>query len=80
MKFLVTDIEFHFDKDEGNTICNSELDTFFIASESDRQEVRDRHLGVWEADDDNDLLDEITASSGWEIKNIYYEIQLKWMN
>tara|TARA_B100000530_G_scaffold277821_1_gene190970 strand:- start:843 stop:1076 length:234 start_codon:yes stop_codon:yes gene_type:complete len=77
MKFLVTDIEFHFDKDEGNTICNSELDTFFIASESDRQEVRDRHLGVWEADDDNDLLDEITASSGWEIKNIYYEIQLK---
>ena len=77
MKFLVTDIEFHFDKDEGNTICNSELDTFFIASESDRQEGRDRHLGVWEADDDNDLLDEITASSGWEIKNIYYEIQLK---
>jgi len=77
MKFLVTDIEFDFDDDEGNTICNSELDTFFIASESDRQEVRDRHLGVWEADDDNDLLDEITASSGWEIKNIYYEIQLK---
>ncbi|MBJ03618.1 MAG: hypothetical protein CMB65_02840 [Euryarchaeota archaeon] len=77
MKFLVTDIEFHFDKDEGDTICNSELDTFFIASELDRQEVRDRHLGVWEADDDNDLLDEITASSGWEIKNIYYEIQLK---
>tara|TARA_Y100000992_G_scaffold286631_1_gene238710 strand:- start:646 stop:879 length:234 start_codon:yes stop_codon:yes gene_type:complete len=77
MKFLVTDIEFDFDDDEANTICNSELDTFFIASESDRQEVRDRHLGVWEADDDNDLLDEITASSGWEIKNIYYEIQLK---
>ena len=77
MKFLVTDIEFHFDKDEGNTICNSELDTFFIASESVREDVRDRHLGVWEADDDNDLLDEITASSGWEIKNIYYEIQLK---
>ena len=58
MKFLVTDIEFHFDKDEGD-------------------EVRDSHLGVWEADDDNDLLDEITASSGWDIKNIYYEIQLK---
>tara|TARA_Y100000996_G_scaffold339807_1_gene276820 strand:- start:1624 stop:1857 length:234 start_codon:yes stop_codon:yes gene_type:complete len=77
MKFLVTDIEFDFDDDEANTICNSELDTFFIASESDREEVRDRHLGVWEADDDNDLLDEITASSGWEIKNIYYEIQLK---
>ena len=77
MKFNVTDIEFHFDKDEGDTICNSELDTFFIASESVREDVRDRHLGVWEADDDNDLLDEITASSGWEIKNIYYDIQLK---
>ncbi|MBG46629.1 MAG: hypothetical protein CMB76_08975 [Euryarchaeota archaeon] len=77
MKFLVTDIEFHFDKDEGDSVCNQDLDTFFIAQESVRQEVRDSHLGVWEADDDNDLLDEITASSGWDIKNIYYEIQLK---
>ena len=77
MKFLVTDIEFHFDEDEGDSVCNQDLDTFFIAQESVREEVRDAHLGVWEADDDNDLLDEITASSGWDIKNIYYEIQLK---
>ena len=25
----------------------------------------------------DDMIDEITAASGWLIKNIYYEIQLK---
>ena len=39
--------------------------------------VRDLALGVYEADDDNDLLDEITATTGYDIVNIYYEGQLK---
>ena len=39
MNFNVTDIVFDFDDDEANTICNSDLDTFFIASESVRREV-----------------------------------------
>ena len=42
-----------------------------------RKEVTDEHLGVWEADDEDDLIEEITASSGWCIKSINYEIQLK---
>ena len=77
MKYNVTEIEFDFDDDEANTVCNSDLDTFFIASEVDRKEVTDRHLGVWEADDEDDLIEEITAAAGWCIKSIDYDIQLK---
>ena len=39
--------------------------------------VRDLALGVWEADDENDLIEEVTAASGWCIKSIDYEVQLK---
>jgi hypothetical protein len=76
-KFNVTDIEFDFDDDEANTVCNSDLDTFFIASEVDRKEVTERHLGVWEADSEEDLIEEITAAAGWCIKSIDYDIQLE---
>ena len=77
MMYDVTDIEFDFDDDEANTVCNSDLDTFFIASEVDRKEVTEEHLGVWEADDEDDLIEEITAASGWCIKSIDYDIQLE---
>ena len=63
MKFNVTDIE--FDYKESKLTFDEEI------------EIRDLALGVYEADDDNDLLDEITASCGYEIENIYYEVQLK---
>ena len=65
MQFLVTDIEFDFDNDDADTVCNSELDVFFIASNFDRKEITERHLGVWEADNEEDLIEEITCSSGW---------------
>ena len=52
MNYNVTSIEFDFDDDYADTVCNSDLDTFFIASEVDRKEVTERHLGVWEADDE----------------------------
>ena len=77
MLFYVNDIEFDFDDDEANTVCNSDLDTFFIASNSVRREVVEENLGVWEADNEEDLIEEITCSSGWLVKNIHYEIQLK---
>jgi len=77
MLFYVNDIEFDFDDDYDETICNSDLDTFFIASNVDRKEVTERHLGVWEADSEEDLIEEITAASGWCIKSIDYEHQLK---
>ena len=72
MKFLVTDIEFDFDDDypediRGNTehICNNDLETYFIASNWDRQEIIDAHLGEWEADDEEYLIEEVTCASGW---------------
>ncbi len=77
MKYNVTDIVFDFDDDEANTVCNSDLETFFIASESVRREVVEDHLGVWEADNEDDLIEEITAAAGWCIKSIDYDIQLK---
>ena len=68
LKYNVTDIEFDFDDDycEGSKLTYDEE----IA-------IRDSALGVWEADDENDMIDEITAVTGWLIKNIYFEIQLK---
>jgi hypothetical protein len=77
MKYNVTDIEFDFDDDEANTVCNSDLDTFFIASNYVRREVVEENLGVWEADSEDDLIEEITAAAGWCIKSIDYDIQLK---
>ena len=77
MNYNVTDIEFDFDDDEANTVCNSDLDTFFIASNYVRREVVEEHLGVWEADNEDDLIEEITAAAGWCIKSIDYDIQLK---
>ncbi len=66
--YNVTDIEFDFDDDycEGSKLTYDEE----IA-------IRDSALGVWEADDEDDMIDEITAVTGWLIKNIYFEIQLK---
>ena len=40
-------------------------------------EVIDANLGVWEADDEDDLIEEITCASGWCIKSIDYEVQFK---
>ena len=46
MQFYVSDIEFDFDDDEANTVCNSDLDTFFIASNTSRKEVTERQLTI----------------------------------
>ena len=69
MKFLVTDIEFDFD--DGNDGESYSL------TYDEQIEIRDKNLGVWEADNEDDLIEEITTASGWCIKSIDYEIQLK---
>ena len=63
MIFNVTDIEFDF-KDSKLTFAEE------IA-------LRDLALGVYEADNDDDLMDTITAETGYEVVNIYYEVQSK---
>ena len=68
MKFNVREVEFDFDDDYAE---ESKL-TF-----EEEIELRDLALGVWDADDEDDLIEEITAASGWCIKSIDYDIQLK---
>ena len=68
MKFNVTEVEFDFDDDYAE---ESKL-TF-----DEEIEIRDLALGVWEADDEDDLLEEVTAATGWLIESIDYDIQLK---
>ena len=68
MKYNVTDIEFDFDDDYAE---ESKL-TF-----DEEIEIRDLALGVWDADDEDDLIEEVTTACGWCIKSIDYNIQLK---
>ena len=68
MKFNVTEVEFDFDDDyaeESKLTFNEEI------------EIRDLALGVWDADDEDDLIEEGTTACGWCIKSIDYNIQLK---
>ena len=68
MKFYVSDIEFDF---------NDDLDPIYSLPSEDQQLIINDNLGVWDADDEDDLIEEITANAGWCIKSIDYEIQLK---
>ena len=69
MKFNVSEIEFDFD--------DSEFEPEFKLSQTERDAITLDNLGIWEADDEDDLVEEITGSSGWCIKKIDYEVQLK---
>ena len=64
MQFQVTQIEFDFDSDI--------LDTEEMTDE-DCQEIIDETIGtIWEADDGDDLIEEITCATGWCINSIDY--------
>ena len=71
MKFLVTQCEFDlnddYDMSKDDRLNLNELQI----------ELEDSTVGVWEADDEDDLIEEITTASGWCVKSIDYEIQLK---
>ena len=68
MQFLVTDIKFDF---------NDDLDPIYSIPKEDQQLIINDDIGVWEADDEDDLVEEITANAGWCILSLDYEIQLK---
>ena len=65
MQFYVNDIQFDFEDSQGELPYNEQI------------ELTNSNLGVWEADSEEDLIEEITAASGWCIKSIDYEHQLK---
>ena len=63
MKFIVNDIQFDFSGSDDVTM-NEKID------------ITDDSLGLWDADDEDDLIEEITTATGWCISSINYEIQL----
>tara|TARA_B100000427_G_C15482074_1_gene583515 strand:- start:1386 stop:1607 length:222 start_codon:yes stop_codon:yes gene_type:complete len=71
MKFLVTNIAYDFN--DGN----SNLSDDYRISLEEMQQITEDTLGAWDADDEDDLIEEITTASGWCIRSIDYEIQLK---
>ena len=65
MQFYVNEIQFDFEDSQG------ELEKW------EQDQIIKNNIGVWEADSEDDLIEEITAASGWCIKSIDYEHQLK---
>ena len=65
MIFQVTKIEFDFAGDN-------------LFTENDRLDLIEETIGsIWEVDDEDDLIDEITTASGWCINSIDYRHILK---
>ena len=71
MKFLVKSCEFDlqddYDLSKDDRLNFDELQI----------ELEDQTVGVWEADDEDDLIEEVTCNAGWCIESIDYDIQLK---
>ncbi len=61
MLYQITEIEFDFESDD------EELDAF------NRGIIIDEVTNtIWEADDEDDLIEEVTCATGWCIKSIDY--------
>ena len=68
MQFQVTQIEFDFSDD-----CSG-----YLFNDEQREELIDETLStIWEAVDEDDLIEEITSASGWCIKSIDYRYVLR---
>ena len=67
MKFNVTYIE--FDLDDDYEVSKDE----FLEKERLRDELECSALGIWDASDEDDLIEQITELSGWCIKSIDYK-------
>jgi len=69
MQFQVTYIEFDFSSDD---------DTWGDVDPDYQNEITEETIGtIWEADDEEDLVEEITCTTGWCIKSIDYRHILK---
>ena len=67
MKFLVKSCEFDLQDDyDLSKDDRLNLDELQI-------ELEDQTVGVWDADDEDDLIEEITTASGWCIRSIDYQ-------
>lgn len=66
MQFQVTDIEFDFEDSEG-----------ILPDEFQKPVIEETVGHIWDADDEEDLVEEITCATGWCVKSIDYRIILK---
>ena len=69
MHFLITDIKFDCSLDDEDWTIKDQLETEEMLPHS--------YIGsTWEADDEDDLLEEISCASGWLISELDYKIVL----
>ena len=62
MKYMVYDVEFDFTDSQGEITPEHKACINYDT------------VGVWDASDEDDLIEQITELSGWCIKSIDYEI------
>ena len=68
MKLLVTKIEFDFNDDDFVEWQGLSLD--------EQIAITNDNLGIWEVDDEDELVDKISDTLGWCIKSIDYTSNL----
>ena len=56
--FIVEEIDFDFDEE--------------VISKDERIEITQDSIGVWHVDEESELIDKITDTTGWCIKSIKY--------
>ena len=72
MQFQVTDIEFDCSLDDDDWTSKDQLET--------EESLPHAYIGtMWDADSEEDLIEEISCASGWCIKTIDYRAILKWL-
>ena len=67
MKSLVTQIEFDF---------NDDYDDDYSLTLDEQNSITNDNLGIWEVDNEDELVDKISDNSGWCIKSIDYTSNL----
>jgi len=68
MKYRITEIEFDFTDDIGD---GDTMDDFL--TDGYKRDVVDETMSTtWEADDADDLVEEITCATGWCVKSVDY--------
>ena len=65
MRFNVTKIEFDFSTDT--------YDFDYEVSPDEADIIEEDNLGIWDASDEDDLIEQITEESGWCINSIDYQ-------
>ena len=63
MKLLVTQIEFDF---------NDDYDDDYSLTLDEQNSITNDNLGIWEVDNEDELVDKISDTVGWSIKKIDY--------